>query len=112
MKNTVTVAQIPVVPLPPAPIRPVGRQPDSHPVVVVAPWLALGAFGVLLFNLLLRLRTHQSGQTFSSGWMPWSKGPQVQPVRDPKYWSLIVPAERDSEPLQFEVRDEQTPSNS
>jgi hypothetical protein len=106
------VAQIPVVPLPPAPIRPVGRQPESHPVAAVAPWLALGAFAILLFILLHKLRTGQSGQYSPSGWTPWSKGPQVQPVRDPKYWSLIVQAEQESEPSQLEIRDEQTHSGS
>lgn len=46
---------------------------------------------------LFKLRAGQSAARAPSGWTPWSNGPQVQPVRDPKYWSLIVQAEKDSQ---------------
>lgn len=89
-------AQIPVVPLPPAPIRPVGQQPDRHPLLASAPWLAVGLFTVFLILALHKFFTSQSADRPSSGWSSWASGPQVQPVRDPKYWSLILQAERDS----------------
>jgi hypothetical protein len=94
------VAQIPVVPLPPAPVRPIGQQDVSHPLVAGAPWLAAGLLTAVAILALFKLRALQSAERSPSGWAPWSNGPQVQPVRDPKYWSLIVQAERDAQQPQ------------
>ncbi|MEB3362590.1 MAG: hypothetical protein VKI42_10765 [Synechococcaceae cyanobacterium] len=90
-------AQIPVVPLPPAPIRPVGPQAEKHPLLASAPWLGVGVFTVVLILALVKVFTNQSADRPSTGWAGWASGPQVQPVRDPKYWSLILQAERDSQ---------------
>ena len=91
-----TLAEIPVVPLPPAPIRPVGRQADVHPLLVSSPWLAAGALFILISLLLLRLRSGALKSGVSSGGLGLSNGPQVKPIRDPKYWKLILQAELES----------------
>jgi hypothetical protein len=97
------LAEIPIVPLPPAPIRPVGRQDVGSPLLAGAPWLGAGLLAALAILVLIKLRTGQSTERAPSGWTPWSSGPQVQPVRDPKYWSLIVQAEKDSQRTQPDV---------
>lgn len=101
------IAQIPIVPLPPAPIRPVGKQPDIHPLLASTPWIAAGAVLLTLTLLLIRMRLGSSGDSPSAAMSIFSSGPQVRPVRDPKYWRLILQAERESQ--QVYQQETQTP---
>ena len=96
MVQPTPMAQIPVVPLPPAPIRPVGREADPNPMLVSAPWIAAGAVLILIAIILFRLWSKVSGPGAVSPLASLSHGPQVKPVRDPKYWKLILEAERES----------------
>ena len=91
-----TLAEIPVVALPPAPVRPIGRQTEIHPLLVSAPWLAVGALFIVISLLLLRLRSDALKSGAASGGLGFSNGPQVKPIRDPKYWKLILQAELES----------------
>jgi hypothetical protein len=105
------VAQIPVVPLPPAPIRPVGKQEETHPLLVGAPWIAAALLISIVLFALLKLRASQGAERVPSEWTPWSNGPQVQPIRDPKYWGLIVEAEKESQQSQLDLEPNQHQSH-
>jgi hypothetical protein len=101
MPNATLLAQIPVVPLAPAPIRPVGGQPDANPLLANAGWFSVGTALVLVLLVLAKLRSGGSPDQQPSRWTIWSRGPQVKPVRDPKYFHLITQAE--PQPLQKPV---------
>lgn len=90
------IAQIPVVPLPPAPIRPVGREAELNPMLASAPWIGTGALLILIALVLFRLWTKVTGPGGVSPLASLSHGPQVRPVRDPKYWKLMLEGERES----------------
>ncbi|MEB3169716.1 MAG: hypothetical protein VKK97_13455 [Synechococcaceae cyanobacterium] len=101
MPNATLLAQIPVVPLAPAPIRPVGGQPDTNPLLANAGWFSVGTALFLVLLVLAKLRSGGSPDQQPSRWTIWSRGPQVKPVRDPKYFHLITQAE--PQPLQKPV---------
>lgn len=90
------IAQIPVVPLPPAPIRPVGRDAEPNLMLVSAPWIGAGAVLILIAVILFRLWMKATGPGGISPLASLSHGPQVRPVRDPKYWKLMLEGERES----------------
>ncbi len=96
MVQSAPIAQIPVVPLPPAPIRPVGPEAEPNLMLVSAPWIGAGAVLILIALILFRLWTKVTGPGGVSPLASLSHGPQVRPVRDPKYWKLMLEGERES----------------